>query len=153
MAPFMEKFFALIREDFTKKGIALVNNIHAAAEWALADPHALQQVLLNIMANAADSLIERADPAITVALKAVSGGVLLQITDNGCGMTDKQQEDLFKPFYTSKQHGTGLGLVIVKKMLARMNGTIDVRSRKDVGTSIEITLPGGSGISGNGKND
>jgi len=153
LALFMEKFFTLINEDFTKKGIALVNNIPAGAEWALADPRALQQVLLNIMANAVDSLASRADPAITVALNAASGGVLLQIADNGCGMTDKQQEDLFKPFYTSKKHGTGLGLVIVKKMLARMNSTIDVRSWKDFGTSVEITLPGGSELSGSGKND
>ena len=153
MALFMEKFFTLITEDFTKKGIALVNTIHRGAEWAMADPRALQQVLLNIIANAADSLSGRADPAITVALNAASGGVLLQITDNGCGMTEKQLADLFKPFYTSKEHGTGLGLVIVKKMLARMNCTIDVRSRKDFGTSVEIMLPPGSEEAGDGKND
>jgi len=153
MALFMEKFFILIREDFTKKGITLINNIQTGAEWALADSRALQQVLLNIIANAADSLAGRPAPAITVALSASPGGVLLQISDNGCGMTEKQQEDLFKPFYTSKVHGTGLGLVIVKKMLARMNCTIDVRSWKDLGTSVEITLPAGGENSVSKKND
>ncbi len=41
--------------------------------------------------------------------------VWINIADNGCGMTQEQQKNLFKPFYTSKSHGTGLGMVIVKK--------------------------------------
>ncbi len=59
-------------------------------------------------------------------------------------MTEKQQQDLFKPFYTSKKHGTGLGLVIVKKMLSRMNGEIEITSMKDQGTTVDISLPEGT---------
>jgi signal transduction histidine kinase len=53
-------------------------------------------------------------------------------------------KDIFKPFYTTKPHGTGLGLVIVKKMLARMNGTIGIESTVDVGTVVDIVIPGGT---------
>lgn len=62
-------------------------------------------------------------------------------------MTEKQQQDLFKPFYTSKPHGTGLGLVIVKKMLARMNGEIEISSLLGQGTTVSIYLPEGSDAS------
>ena len=63
---------------------------------------------------------------------------------NGCGIPEEKLNDVFKPFFTTKQHGTGLGLVIVKKMLARMQGTIEIASRKDEGTTVEIAIPSGA---------
>jgi signal transduction histidine kinase len=63
------------------------------------------------------------------------------VKDNGCGMTEEQLQNLFKPFYTTKEKGTGLGLVIVKKLLAAMNGSIKISSLKDVGTTIDIIVP------------
>jgi signal transduction histidine kinase len=53
-------------------------------------------------------------------------------------------KDLFRPFYTTKTTGTGLGLVIVKKMITRMNGTIDIESGKDCGTVVTVSLPEGT---------
>jgi signal transduction histidine kinase len=71
--------------------------------------------------------------------------VRVLVHDNGCGIPEERLKDLFKPFHTSKSHGTGLGLVIVKKMLAMMNSTITVTSRKDEGTSVELFIPRGKG--------
>jgi signal transduction histidine kinase len=71
------------------------------------------------------------------------GQVLLQIADNGCGIPEKQLQDLFKPFYTSKPHGTGLGLVIVRKMITRMHGKIEISSTTGQGTAVNISLPEG----------
>ena len=141
MAVFMEKFFQLIVEDFAKKGIAITHQVREEGRWAVADPRALQQVLLNLITNAADALADREEPAISVTVERKYGRVLLQIADNGCGMTEKQLADLFKPFYTSKAHGTGLGLVIVKKMLTRMDCEIEVTSLPDKGTTVSILLP------------
>jgi signal transduction histidine kinase len=74
----------------------------------------------------------------------VYGMVRIRVQDNGCGIAEEKLSDIYKPFYTTKQHGTGLGLVIVKKMLARMQGTIDITSRKDEGTTVEIAIPSGT---------
>jgi len=60
------------------------------------------------------------------------------------GMNEKQQQDLFKPFYTSKHGGTGLGLVIVKKMLSRMNCGITITSELEKGTVVDISIPEGT---------
>ncbi|HSA78894.1 MAG TPA: ATP-binding protein, partial [Nitrospirota bacterium] len=100
-----------------------------------------QQVLLNLFTNAADALTGRDDPKITVRVTRAGSMVRIQVQDNGCGIPEDRLKDLFKPFHTSKSHGNGLGLVIVKKMLTTMNGTVSVTSRKDEGTSVEILIP------------
>ncbi len=140
---FIQKFFQLAIDDFTQKGIVLRHEIHEDAEWVVADPRALQQVLLNLFTNAADALKDRPSPEIVVTIMRKFSQVLLQIADNGSGMTEKQQQELFKPFYTSKLHGTGLGLVIVRKTVARMHGKVEIASTPGQGTIISIYLPEG----------
>jgi signal transduction histidine kinase len=56
----------------------------------------------------------------------------------------EKMKEIFKPFFTTKSRGTGLGLVIVKKMLARMNGMIDIKSGVDAGIVVDIVIPGGT---------
>jgi PAS domain S-box-containing protein len=143
IVPFITKFIGLLQEDFANKGITITTRFADDVQQVIADARALQQVLLNVMTNAADALAGRSDPTITVAVRREYGRVLIMTADNGGGMTEKQQADLFKPFYTSKQNGTGLGMVIVKRMLAKMNGAIEVSSVADAGTVVNIYLPEG----------
>jgi C4-dicarboxylate-specific signal transduction histidine kinase len=144
MAQFMEQFLPLIREDFDKKGIKLDVGFDPQVERLRADPRALQQVLLNILTNASDAVSEKEHPKIVLGIFKSGGMVHIQVEDNGCGIPEDKMKDLFKPFYTTKAKGTGLGLVIVKKMLTKMNGTIDVQSRTDMGTMVTISLPEGT---------
>jgi signal transduction histidine kinase len=139
----MELFLPLIRDDLEKKGIRFDLRLDPGADLVYADPRALQQVLLNLITNAVDALCERDNPAIALSVSASEGLVRIKVEDNGCGMAEDQVMDMFKPFYTTKATGTGLGLVIVKKMITRMNGTIAIESRRDVGTSVTISLPEG----------
>jgi C4-dicarboxylate-specific signal transduction histidine kinase len=82
-----------------------------------------------------------ADPKIVVNVVKAPGIVRIKLKDNGKGIGEARLKELFKPFHTTKKHGTGLGLVISKKMLARMNGTIEITSVPADGTTVEITLP------------
>ncbi len=143
LGAFMNKLIPLIAEDFERKGITITHDAGSGAVWALADPRALQQVVLNIMTNAADALSGRNNPLIAITVMKERERALIRITDNGIGMTEKQHQDLFKPFYTSKAHGTGLGLVIVKKMLTMIEGHIDITSIHKQGTTVDIDLPEG----------
>jgi PAS domain S-box-containing protein len=142
MTDFMNKFLPLVKDDFQKRGIEIDASVSEPA-WVYADPRALQQVLLNIMTNAADALAGREDPRIVLSVSKLAGMINIRIEDNGSGMTEQQQEDLFKPFYTSKAKGTGLGLVIAKKMMTKMKGFIEVVSEKDKGTIIDLFIPEG----------
>jgi PAS domain S-box-containing protein len=140
---FLEDFSHLVSHDFKRKGIAFKKELSPDAEWVYADPRVLQQVLINVVANAMDAVAGRDAAEITLSVMNASGRVLFRIADNGCGMTEKQQLDLFKPFCTTKSHGTGLGLVIVKKMLTKMEGEIEVMSQQNKGTTVDIRLPAG----------
>jgi PAS domain S-box-containing protein len=143
ISSFIEKLLPLVREEFKKKGVTLDTFVDPNATLMYADPRALQQVMLNIFTNASDAMNGRDNPKITVKAFRSAGMIGIRVEDNGCGIPEDKLKDLFKPFYTTKAHGTGLGLVIVKKMLAKMNGAIEITSRKDEGTRVDIFIPAG----------
>jgi PAS domain S-box-containing protein len=141
MTDFMDKFLALVREDFARRGVTVTAIVAPDAEHISADPRALQQILLNLIANASDAVEGQKSPRVAIQASRAENMIRIAVEDNGTGIPESGLKDLFKPFRTTKKHGTGLGLVIVKKMLARMNGTIDVRSRTGVGTVVDIFIP------------
>ena len=67
--------------------------------------------------------------------------VEVEIADTGVGMKDEDKDQLFKPFFSKSSGGTGLGLVIVKKIVEDHRGTISIHSEKEVGTTAYIRLP------------
>jgi len=102
--------------------------------------------MLNILVNASDALQNVELPEISISILNSNKRILIKIRDNGCGISDEQKKRLFQPFSTSKSHGTGLGLVIVKKMMFKMNGIIEIESRENAGTTVTLSLPAdGSG--------
>lgn len=143
MASFMEKFLPVVMGDFETRGIDLVAIVHPEVRRAYVDPRALHQVLLNILTNAGDACAGRPAPKIVISLFNHAMGVCVSIMDNGLGIPPGQQEKLFIPFYTTKANGTGLGLTIVKKMLAKMDGTISITSQGEGGTIVDIWIPQG----------
>jgi PAS domain S-box-containing protein len=138
---FISMFLSLVMDDFVKKGIIIRCIIHPEARSVRADPRALQQVLLNLLSNASDALGEMESPKIVIQAYKVQRQIKITIMDCGCGISEEEMNHIFKPFFTTKPTGSGLGLVLAKKMLAKMNGLIEVTSHKNAGTIIDITLP------------
>jgi PAS domain S-box-containing protein len=143
MEGFMRHFLGLVEKDFSKKRINIKLTLPDEKAAALIDQRVFHQVMLNLLTNAADALEEEEKPTIEILLKRLSGFVQIQVKDNGCGISEAEHKNLFRPFFTSKTHGTGLGLVIVKKMLSEMNGTVGIESEQKVGTTVTMTLPEG----------
>ena len=142
---FINLFQSLVVSDLQKSGINLNITVSPKAQWARADPRALQQVMLNLIANAADALAGRDDPRIQISTVKKDGLIWIDVEDNGVGIPSEAQKNLFKPFYTTKPNGTGLGLVITKKMLANMYSRIGVMSQEGKGTTVTISIPEGRG--------
>ena len=143
LSEFLDLFQSLVAEDLGKNRITLNIAVSPKAKWIRADPRALQQVMLNLIANAANALENRENPEIVISTVKKDGLIWIDVEDNGVGMPSEDQKNLFKPFHTTKPHGTGLGLVITRKMLAKMNSRIGIMSREDVGTTVTISLPEG----------
>lgn len=140
LADFLENFVSFAKSDFEKRGIEIALSPITETGDAWCDARALHQVMINLITNAADALQTKDEPKIIISLNRIKNNFQITVEDNGGGMNEKQLGNLFKPFYTSKEGGTGLGLVIVHKMLVRMNGTIFVESKIDVGTKVNFTL-------------
>ena len=141
---FLEKLVPLVTADLEKKGVAPSRGRLSGAWTVDADPRALQQALLNIIVNASEALANGPTPRIVLSVLKVGSMVRFRVADNGIGITEERKKQLFKPFYTTKEQGTGLGLVITRKLVSRMKGFIEITSCFKNGTTVDIYLPEGS---------
>lgn len=136
---FFEDFAALAELDLNQRGVRLSLTGEPGCV-ALADPRALQQALLNLIANAVDAVEGRPGPEISLDARCHDGLAHITVRDNGVGMSAEQTSAAFKPFHTTKTHGTGLGLVITRKLLLKMGGTVTLDSREGEGTTVHLCL-------------
>lgn len=115
----------------------------------LGNPHKLEQVIFNLLSNARDAVEERKekDPLLKKKIEVVTfkqgRRVIMEIIDNGIGITAEKLTDIFLPFVTSKQlgKGTGLGLSISHRLIKEMGGRIEVESKENEGTVMRVILP------------
>lgn len=118
----------------------------------LGDPGSLQQVFLNLLLNAVQSMTGGGRISVTAALSPALRGsdgprwVEVRIADTGPGIPPEQLRRVFDPFYTTKRDGTGLGLAISHGLIEQHEGEIRMESEMGVGTTVSVRLPwiGGS---------
>ncbi len=116
--------------------------------FVLGNEGQLEQVLLNLLINARDSLTDNESSCPRIAVELESGVdalgapcVSLRVEDNGEGMTPETMERIYEPFFTKKEAGTGLGLATVLAIVTEHGGSIAVESKRKRGTAFEIKLP------------
>lgn len=112
-----------------------------------ADPARIEQVLVNLLGNAADALedVRGRERAIAVAIESTPGSAVCQIQDNGAGIPLDKLATIFEPYYTTKAagHGTGLGLAVSRHILESYGGSLSVESTLGSGTTFTFQLPVG----------
>ena len=113
---------------------------------AEADTEQLHRTLVNLIGNALDAL--GGSGTLGISLKKMTSGssarrgyARLSIADNGPGVSEEDLKNIFTPYFTTKAGGTGLGLVIVQKIVEQHRGRLVFRSDPGMGTRVEITLP------------
>jgi two-component system, cell cycle sensor histidine kinase and response regulator CckA len=141
---FIENFIPLVQDDLKNRSIELRTIIGQGVQWVTTDNRALHHILLNLLTNAADAVEGKESPRIIISISRSPPWVKIKVDDNGSGISESDKKNLFKPFFTSKVNGSGLGLVIVKKMLLKMNGSIAIESDANFGTTVTLTLPEGA---------
>ncbi|MEZ5403851.1 MAG: HAMP domain-containing sensor histidine kinase [Bryobacteraceae bacterium] len=108
------------------------------------DPQLLEQVLLNLLRNAAEAAGGGENARVRFEIESDGDSVVLRLSDNGPGLSEEARRRLFEPFYTSKASGTGLGLSISRKLTEALGGTLRLDNAASGGTVAEVRLPGES---------
>jgi two-component system sensor histidine kinase HydH len=105
------------------------------------DPDRINQVLLNLYLNAIEAMEPGGNLQIEISDREENGGLNIQISDTGHGITAEDLPKIFDPYFTTKSSGTGLGLAIAHNIVEAMGGTIEVKSEAGKGTTFAIRLP------------
>lgn len=105
----------------------------------LCDQNQLKQVFINLIKNAMEAMQEGG--TITICSENKGDFAEVAVKDEGCGIDQEKLAKLGEPFYTTKQNGTGLGLMVTKKIIEEHGGGFIIKSKLGVGTTVTITLP------------
>ena len=104
---------------------------------------ALRQVLLNLLMNAMEASENDSQITIQCSTLRARSQVQIVVSDRGAGIAPRDLRRVFDPFYTTRHHGTGLGLPICRQLVTECHGKIQIESAPGEGTTLRITLPAG----------
>ena len=105
------------------------------------DKEKIENAVMNLGLNAIQAIDEKGIITLTTIFDESKKIVEIIVEDTGFGIPKNKLNEIFKPFYTTKTEGTGLGLVIIKDTVQKHNGKIEIDSEPGAGTIIKITLP------------
>ncbi len=140
----VEEVLKLVRVDLGRHGVTAQTELPPGLPKIDADRVHLQQVVLNLVLNAADAMAN--NPADSRALIVRTGhlkdeGLFLSVTDDGIGIAPEQLEKVFEPFYTTKSHGMGLGLSVCRTIVAAHGGKLLATNNPTRGATFRFVLP------------
>jgi PAS domain S-box-containing protein len=135
----VEKTLELLRPEIENRGVTVKTKLARNLTPTPADATQLQQVLVNLVKNAMQAMTTGG--ILNLQTGETSDSVWISVTDTGGGIPQEQINRIFEPFYTTKKKGTGLGLMIVQRIVRAHNGRIELESNVGRGTTFRIWLP------------
>jgi signal transduction histidine kinase len=135
----IEHAVMLGRQQALAKSVEIVLHKHPSLPEVEHDSDQIHQVLLNLLLNALQAIEH--DGKITVTVKPHGTTAIVEVTDNGRGIAPDHLPNVFRPFYTTKGDGTGLGLSLARRIVEDHHGRIDVSSTLGKGTTFAVILP------------
>ncbi|MBU7316323.1 PAS domain-containing sensor histidine kinase [Paenibacillus oleatilyticus] len=126
---------------------AIMNNIVIVTEYEEdlplleCDENQLKQVFINLLKNAVEAMPNGGKLTLQVAAEAGGRQIAVRVIDQGCGIPAEKLASIGQPFYTTKEQGTGLGMMVSMKIIENHDGTMSIASEEGQGTKIEIRLP------------
>ena len=152
LAPLVHRCLALLEHELAARRISSAVSVDPALPGLVADPHQLEQVFLNILMNALQSMPTGGSLTVSAGRRESEAGsfVEVRIADTGGGIAPDTLPRIFDPFFTTKEagEGTGLGLSVSYGIVQAHGGVIEVESEVGKGSTFTIALPvGGAGSS------
>ncbi|MFZ5585804.1 MAG: two-component system sensor histidine kinase NtrB [Thermodesulfobacteriota bacterium] len=140
LAQVVEQVAELMTSELADQEIKLIARMAPGLPLVAADANRLRQVLINLIQNAAQAS-QPGDEVVLSLERGLHGGLLLTVADQGCGIPAEHLDQVFKPFFTTKQRGTGLGLPVARRIVEEHGGAINLASHLGQGTTVSVTLP------------
>jgi two-component system, sporulation sensor kinase E len=135
----VEKTMELLRPELENRGLTVSMKLARRLAAAPLDATQMQQVLVNLIKNAMQAMTRGG--TLTLQTGENDDGVWVSVGDTGGGIPQEQINRIFEPFYTTKKKGSGLGLMIVQRIVRAHNGRIELESHVGRGTTFRIWLP------------
>jgi len=139
LADLVADTLALLSNQCLKQGIEIHHTSQEHEVLISADPQQLKQVLLNLLLNGIEAM--DGGGRLEVATQVKGAKLVLRIMDTGTGIAPECLNQVWDPFFTTKERGMGLGMAIVKGVVERHGGSIDLSSAIGKGTTVEVSLP------------
>ncbi|WP_033543658.1 ATP-binding protein [Planococcus sp. CAU13] len=131
----------LFSSEFNLKGIVFEEHWNEDEDYILrGEEHAIKQVFINLLKNAVEAMAPEGKIALYVS-QSTDSLISVKIRDTGTGISAESLHRLFEPFYTTKENGTGLGLLISQKIIQDHGGSLLISSEPGTGTTAEVVLP------------
>jgi len=138
----------LFKKQAGEKGVRFHNQLAPDLPNMNIDPNQIGQVLINVLINAMDAMPDGGDITFSSRLLKKRGHpdkkdhVRITVEDNGVGIPDEHMQNIFDPFFSTKEVGTGLGLPLSLGIIENHGGRLRISSQKDIGTAVIIEWPG-----------
>jgi nitrogen fixation/metabolism regulation signal transduction histidine kinase len=137
----VERLAVLLKPMFTKNGVDFQKKLSAAPVIFQADVELMEQVIINLLKNAIDAVKGRENPTVTIFTERNKDGkTIVKISDNGAGIEKEMLEQIFVPFYTTKEDGSGIGLSLSRQIMRMHKGRISVSSQVGEGTVFTLIV-------------
>lgn len=130
----------LIRPECEARQIELELDLEHSLGRVLMDPEQIRQAVLNVARNAMEA-IDKPEGRIEIRTSLQGDHALIEVQDNGCGIPEDQRLAIFEPYHTTKSMGTGLGLMVVFRIISAHGGALGLDSEEGRGTVFRIGLP------------
>ncbi|MEO8301198.1 MAG: ATP-binding protein [Rhizomicrobium sp.] len=129
----------LLADELKPRDIELIARVEPETLEMAVDGDLLDQALINLMRNAMDALRDKPGGQITLsAMQDSAGRPTITVADNGPGIPPDQREKVFVPFYTTKRHGSGVGLTLVRQIAAVHGATVSISESDGGGTAVNM---------------
>ena len=135
----VDKTLELLRPELENRGLTVTTKLQPRLPLAPLDVTQMQQVLVNLVKNAMQAMTRGG--SLTLQTGEGSEGVWLSVADTGGGIPQEQINRIFEPFFTTKKKGSGLGLMIVQRIIRAHDGRIELESMVGRGTTFRLWLP------------
>ncbi len=137
---FLQGIEKLMGNSLQRQEINLTVTVNDPSLSASFDPALIEQVVINLITNSAHALEGRQGKQITIKAFSSDGQVILEISDNGRGIPEKDLKEIFVPFFSTRRDGSGIGLSLSKQIVSQHGGRIKVKSIPEQGTSFSVHL-------------